>query len=342
MAELAQGPASASRKFSVIVPTYRRVADLRRCLGALDAQTRRPDQIVVTVRDTDSETIDFLRQLETTTANFKIATVSTPGVVAAMNAGLNAAEGELIALTDDDAAPWPDWLARMEAHFAADPRLGGVGGRDWVYHDNILSDGQAQDPGQVSWFGRTTSGHHLAHGPPRDVAVLKGVNCAYSAGPLRQIGFDTRMAGGGAQVHWELALGLAMRRAGWKLLLDPAIGVDHFPAVRFGEDQRQGFNGLAQQNAVANETLVLAEHLRGARRVVYLIWAGFVGTRGAPGLVQLLRLAILRRPHPFRLWWATVRGRLAGLRTLHRAKLCRQAGRGRDEAAVTSSSGVHR
>ena len=52
-------------------------------------------------------------------------------------------------------------------------------------------------------------------------------------------------------------VGLAFRRAGWRLVLDPAIAVDHFPAARFDEDKRAQFSGLAERNAVANETLVL-------------------------------------------------------------------------------------
>jgi GT2 family glycosyltransferase len=303
---------------SVIVPTYRRVADLDRCLTALRNQRRAADEVLVVVRDSDETTRQFLAG-RSETLPVTVVTVSTPGVVAAMNAGLAAARGDVIALTDDDAAPWPDWLARIEAWFAADPQLGGVGGRDWVYKAGKLDDGQVSNAGQISWFGRVTAGHHHAVGAPAEVWVLKGVNCAYRAAPLRQIGFDTRMAGTGAQVHWELSLGLAMRRAGWKLILDPAIGVDHFPAVRFDEDQRAAFSSLAQQNAVSNETLVLFEHLRGPTRAAFLAWAALVGTRAAPGVVQVPRLLLVRESHVIRRWWATARGRVAGLRAYRAA-----------------------
>lgn len=329
--------------FSVIVPTYRRIAELERCLAGLEQQTRRANEIIVTVRDTDAQTMAVLRQRPNLATPLKIVSVSEPGVVAAMNAGLAAASGDLIALTDDDAVPWPDWLARMEGHFRADAQLGSVGGRDWVYHDGVLEEGQAKsDVGQMSWFGRITAGHHLAVGPPREVCVLKGVNCAYRAAPLREIGFDTRMAGSGAQVHWELALGLAMRRAGWRLLLDPAIAVNHYPAQRFDEDQRRSFSGMAVRNAVANETLVLFEHLRGSARLAFLFWAIAIGTIGGPGLLQVPRLILLRRRYPFRLWWATLRGRVAGLKTFFKTRHRSGAERARSALPFTaSSSGVH-
>lgn len=328
---------------SVVVPTFRRTLELRRCLAALAAQSRTADQIIVVVRDTDSETQAFLAEWSQTRSNLVTARVSEAGVIAAMNAGLAIAQGDLIALTDDDAAPRPDWLARLEAHLANDPRLGGVGGRDRVYHDGILSDGPSPpDVGQMNWFGRITGGHHLAAGPAREVCVLKGVNCAYRAAPLREIGFDKRMAGTGAQVHWELALGLALRRGGWKLLLDPAIAVDHYPAARFDEDQRRAFSGLAVRNAVANETLVVFEHLHGVARLAFLLWIAMVGTSSAPGLLQVPRLLLLRRPHPLRLWWATLRGRIAGLRTFFNTR--HRAGSEHARSALplaASSSGVH-
>lgn len=325
---------------SVIVPTYRRPGELERCLSALAAQSRQADQIIVVVRDDDARTRDFLANWPAKATAIVVAGVSVPGVVAAMNAGLAAARGNLIALTDDDAAPRPDWLARIEAHFDADLCLGGVGGRDWVYHDGVLEQGQARDPGNMTWFGRVSAGHHLAVGPPREVVVLKGVNCAYRADPLRKIGFDSRLAGGGAQVHWELALGLAMKRAGWKLILDPAIAVDHYPAQRFDEDRRHGFSSVAQRNAVANESLILIEHLRGVSRPAYLAWAAFIGTRVAPGLFQLPRLALRRQRNLFRLWWATLGGRLAGLSAL-RAGRPSITSQPRIPANGLSSSGVH-
>lgn len=326
---------------SVLVPTYRRTTELKRCLAALAAQVRPAEQIVVIVRDTDSETQAFLNGLSQSMPNLQTATVSEAGVVAAMNAGLAIARGDLIALTDDDAAPRPDWLARIEQHFAADERLGGVGGRDWVYHDGVLQQGPPRDAGQMNWFGRVTAGHHLVAGPAREVYVLKGVNCAYRAAPLHEVGFDTRMAGAGAQVHWELALGLAMRRRGWKLLLDPGIAVDHYPAVRFDEDQRRAFNELAARNAIANETLVIFEHLSGPARAAYLAWAALVGTSASPGVLQVPRLVLLRRPHPLRLWRATIHGRIAGLKTYFNTQHRSAPRRNVALSLATISSGVH-
>ena len=49
---------------TVIVPTYRRPCDLARCLEALNHQERSVDEAIVVVRDTDSQTWDFLQTFE--------------------------------------------------------------------------------------------------------------------------------------------------------------------------------------------------------------------------------------------------------------------------------------
>jgi len=52
--------------------------------------------------------------------------VDRPTQTAAMAAGVERAEGDVIAFTDDDAVPRRDWLTRIASHFE-DPRVGGVG-----------------------------------------------------------------------------------------------------------------------------------------------------------------------------------------------------------------------
>ncbi len=74
--------------------------------------------------------------------------------------------------------------------------------------------------------------------------------------------FRPRLRGAGAQVHNDLAFSLAVRRAGWRLLYDPALCVDHLPAPRADADQRAIFNAESYYNASYNLHLVLDEHLR--------------------------------------------------------------------------------
>ncbi len=256
---------------------------------ALQEQIKPVDQVIVVVRDTDAETWQFLSQLNAPNLPLHAVKVTQPGVVAALNAGLAAVEGDIVSITDDDAAPHPDWLERIAAHFTSDSCIGGLGGRDWVHHGSKLEDESRPVVGQLQWFGRVIGNHHLGVGEPREVDVLKGVNMSFRSQAIGKLRFDERMRGTGAQVHFEMAFTLALKRAGWKIIYDPNVAVDHYPAQRFDEDQRNNFNEIAFINLVHNETLVLLEHLPFIRRIIFLFWAVFVGTCDSLGLVQWLR-----------------------------------------------------
>jgi GT2 family glycosyltransferase len=297
---------------SVIVPSWRRPDALARCLRALAAQTQPPIEVVVAARADDADTTRVVAALGPAyPVPLRRASTAEPGVIAAKNAALPECRGEVVALTDDDAEPGADWIERLRACFA-DPRVAGVGGRDW----QPLERGNRETVGRVQWFGRVIGNHHLGAGPRRDVDVLKGVNCAFRAPLLRQLGFDDRLAGRGAQMFWELALCLPLRRAGWRLVYDPAIAVEHHIAPRHDDDQRHRgvFAAAPQADAVHNETLVLLEHLRGAARLAFGAWALLVGTRLEPGLAQLPRLLFGGDRHAFARWRATLEGRRRGWR----------------------------
>ncbi|OSO90829.1 glycosyl transferase family A [Cylindrospermopsis raciborskii CENA303] len=277
---------------TVLIPTYRRPHDLWRCLVALQAQTRPANQIIIVVRDVDTQTWEFLSQLPSKLScdnlPLQIVTVTKSGVVQALNTGLQVVNGDLVSITDDDAAPHPDWLEKITAHFAKDSSIAAVGGRDWVHGDRIEQDFRAV-VGRIQWFGRVIGNHHLGTGKAREVDILKGVNMSFRIQSIGKLTFDERMRGTGAQVHFEMAFTLALKRAGWKIIYDPQIAVDHYPATRFDEDQRENFNEIALTNLVHNETLVLLEYLPPLRQIVFLLWAIFIGTRDALGIVQWLR-----------------------------------------------------
>ncbi|MGI2903920.1 glycosyltransferase [Tolypothrix sp. VBCCA 56010] len=301
---------------TVLIPTYRRPLDLMRCLEALKKQTRQADEVLVTVRDIDAETWTFLQTFNSDSLPLRTVTVKVPGVVAAMNAGLDVAQGDIVATTDDDAAPHADWLQRIEAYFLSDSSIGAVGGRDWQYIGTQIKEvGDRFCVGRVQWFGRVIGNHHLGVGPAREVDVLKGVNMSFRFCALKKVRYDERMLGTGAQVHFELAFTLPLRRAGWKIIFDPLVAVDHYPAQRFDEDQRDNFNDIAWSNAVHNETLALLEYFSSVQRIVFVVWAILIGTREAIGFVQWLRLLPSEGKLASKKWLASLRGRIQGWQT---------------------------
>lgn len=305
-------------KISVLIPTYARPDNLHRVLVSLQGQVRPADEIVLAVRQTDTATREFLaRSPEAQALPIRVADApQVGGVIGAMNAGIAVVTGDVMALTDDDTAPHADWIQKIEAAFVADPRLGALGGLD------LQPDVPVRDQpvvGILQWYGRTVGNHHLGTGPVRDVDFVKGANCAYRTEPLRKIGFDTRLWGAGAQVHFELVAGLAFRRAGWRVAYDPALLLDHFPAVRHDNDQRGTLDRVATLNTSHNGTLAVYEHLAPLPRMVFVLWAILVGTHGDPGLVQAVRF-LISQPNQLARVPPTLQGRFAGIGTALRTK----------------------
>jgi GT2 family glycosyltransferase len=302
-------------KITAIVPTYQRPQDLERCLAAFKKQTRPADEIFVTVRDTDVATWTFLKTYNAEPLPLRSLQVNVPGVVAAMNQGLEAASGDIICFTDDDAAPHVDWLEQIEAYFLKDEKLGGVGGRDWQYVNNEIKEkGERTVVGQMQWHGNVIGNHHLAAGAPQEVCVLKGVNMSFRRSAIADLRFDERMRGTGAQVHFELAFSLRLKQAGWKLVFDPKVAVDHFPAQRFDEDLRETFNAIAVVNQFHNETLALLDYLSPLRRIIFIAYATL---RSCLKWLQLLPREGSVSSQKF---WASLQGRWQGWQTWQQGK----------------------
>jgi glycosyltransferase involved in cell wall biosynthesis len=303
---------------SIIVPTYRRPHDLANCLQALKKQLHQPDEVLVIVRDTDDATSKMLSNFLIDNLPLKIITVQESGVVKALNAGLSNAVGDIVAITDDDAAPHADWLAKIIKHFATDQQLGGVGGRDWMYINSQLQTaamhpGASPTVGHLQWFGRLIGNHHIGEGEARYVDVLKGVNMSYRRSAIRDLYFNEQLKGAGAQVDNEVDFCLKVKQRGWKLLYDPQVAVDHFLGQRFDKDQRRLFNDRALSDSAYNETIILLQNLPPLRRTIFLFWAVLIGTRQRFGIFQLLRFYPQEQQLAVQKWQMSMQGRWEGL-----------------------------
>jgi cellulose synthase/poly-beta-1,6-N-acetylglucosamine synthase-like glycosyltransferase len=298
----------------VLVPSFQRPLDLARCLDALKSQRRLPEEVVAILRAVDVESRAVVEQKRAGFPLLRTVLVSAPGQVHALNSGLAASSGEIVAITDDDAAPRPDWLERAVKIFASDAAVGGVGGRDWVHHGEQVESGIHPVVGKLQWFGRSIGNHHLGAGTPREVDFLKGANMSFRREAIRSLRFDTRLRGTGAQVCNDMAFSLAVRRSGWKLIYDPAAAVDHYPAARFDEDRRGAVSALAYRNAAFNYALTVSEALGPTRAWIFLVWAVAVGTRASPGVMQLVRLVGAEGRAALTKASASVAGTLAGWR----------------------------
>lgn len=120
-------------KISVVIATLNRPVLLDRCLAALSAQTvpRRSYEVVVVDDGPHEATEAVVRGWSRRSPGFDVVyrcSNQAHGPAAARNVGWRAGRSPIIAFTDDDCIPEPDWLAAgLQAFSRAD--VGAVSGR---------------------------------------------------------------------------------------------------------------------------------------------------------------------------------------------------------------------
>ncbi len=218
--------------------------------------------------------------------------VQRPGLVAAMNRGLEAATGDILIFSDDDAEATDHWVEGIEGWFAGDPKIGAVGGRDWIQlEDDSLSNPRATtDIGQFGPFGRISGNHHCPSPiRPLDVAVLKGVNMSFRRAALQGRRIDGRLRGAGAQVGSEIDLCLPLRRQGWRIIFDERLMVKHHISPRSRGDDRMDFAGEVGRDTAYNIAYLVAKHGNALQIAGSMLTRIFVGSRWAPGFLALAK-----------------------------------------------------
>src|SRR6478672_4209501 len=114
---------------SVVVPVYREDPDvLERCLRTWVSQ--RPFEVVLVVDDRDDRILEMLGILDF--PRVRVLPWQHTGKRGALGAGIRMAQGEIIVLTDSDTSWRPGLLDAIQMPFA-DPHVGGVGTRQFVY-----------------------------------------------------------------------------------------------------------------------------------------------------------------------------------------------------------------
>jgi len=119
---------------SVVIPHYNDLANLKRCMGLLKAQTLARDKFEVVVADNNSRC--GIEEVERVCAGIaRVVPAPIQGAGAARNAGVEASRGRILAFIDSDCRPVPTWL---EWGLAALSRAEIVGGKVAVdYEDPV-------------------------------------------------------------------------------------------------------------------------------------------------------------------------------------------------------------
>lgn len=120
-------------KFSVVVPSFRQGRFIRQTLDSLLTQNRRDLEILVFDGGSDDGTVEILKSY-----GERIRFVSRPdeGQTDAINQGLRAARGEILAYLNSDDVYLPGALDRVARHFEENPRSLAVYGGAWHLHED--------------------------------------------------------------------------------------------------------------------------------------------------------------------------------------------------------------
>ncbi|HEU4870026.1 MAG TPA: glycosyltransferase [Pyrinomonadaceae bacterium] len=102
-------------KFSVIIATYNRADELPKTLESLRGlQVNEPWEVIVVDNNSTDNTREVVEGVKAFPVPLHYIFEKEQGRSAALNAGIRAAQGEILAVTDDDVRVDPHWLTNSE------------------------------------------------------------------------------------------------------------------------------------------------------------------------------------------------------------------------------------
>jgi glycosyltransferase involved in cell wall biosynthesis len=303
-------------KLGVLIPTFRRPTHLTTLLWSLSDQIRTPDQVIIVFRGDDDLTIlainEWLKNSPLASLS-TLVTISETGHLPPLIAGLKVCSTDVVCLIDDDAVPTTDWLKHIKEDFD-DPLIGGIGGKV-INHIKGNPEPFVITPGKLSWFGR--SGHYGKSqglsGNLFEIDCPNGGNMAYrKEAMLKSIDM---VLNGGSAISYETDIALNVKKTGLKVLYDPRVVIDHYPAPRH-IDAKRGWNAEECFIYAHNLTYICMRHLRWYGKLGFLIYFFVGGSWGCPGLVTyFLGLCFGRKLSWSRHFLPSMKGRWEGIRS---------------------------
>jgi glycosyltransferase involved in cell wall biosynthesis len=121
---------------SVIIPVFNDSERLKICLEALENQTYPKTLYEVIVVDNGSDKDQNIKEVVAQFSHGIATYEGTPGSYAARNKGISLAKGEVIAFTDADCIPAPDWIEKGVKTLLQVPNCGMVAGKIEIFVRN--------------------------------------------------------------------------------------------------------------------------------------------------------------------------------------------------------------
>ena len=228
---------------SVIVPAYNEHLTIANCIEALLAQDYPADRREIIIVDNNSTdgTADIVR-------NYPVILlyerdIQTPA--AARNRGIHFARGEIVAFTDADCVPEPDWLSHMVAGFS-NPDVVGVAGA-------VISDAET---GLLGEFMVTAD--HLRSHQANGLWYVITANAAYRREALLAVGlFRSHLF-----TAEDIDLGLRLQLDGYGRIVGAPKGIVRHPFANSWYElwerfRRYGYSEILLDALYRNQPLYL-------------------------------------------------------------------------------------
>lgn len=203
---------------SVIIPVYNGTGMIERCLEALNQSETKPLEIIVVDDCSTDESADVARERGAKV----LTTPRNMGPAGARNLAAEHARGEVLLFVDADVVVEKDTLRKVAARFDEDPGLAALFGS----YDDAPEEGNF-----LSQFKNLQ--HHYVHqtSNPEASTFWAGLGAV-----RREI---YREAGGFDCAKFEvpsiedIELGVRLRAAGFRIVLDPSITAKHLKRWKF-------------------------------------------------------------------------------------------------------------
>jgi len=200
-------------KFSVLICTYNRPDLLQISLPVLiDKTIEKPDQVVIVNGGDDRS--DSIVEAYKNRQGIQVDLIKTVNVnlATSRNIGLAHCKGDIVAMTDDDAEVFPDWVTQMKRVHAEHPEAGAVGGAVIGANSGTSLLSRIAD---ISVFPSPEV--------PGYVRTLPGVNVSYKREALERVGLqdETLFRGEDVDFNWRI------KKQGYEIYYDPEVKVIH-------------------------------------------------------------------------------------------------------------------
>lgn len=202
---------------SIIIPVYNDSERLKLCLRALERQTYPRDCFEIIVVDNGSDVPVEVGEFPLVHLVYEVQ----PGSYAARNRGLAAAKGTVLAFTDSDCLPDPDWLEAGVRCLLGD--VGLVGGRVEVFPEDAANPTAVELYESLFAFQMRESIEQRHFSPTCNLFTTRQVFDAVGL-------FDARLKSGG-DAEW----GQRVHAQGYPLIYADSVCIRH-PARRSFEE----------------------------------------------------------------------------------------------------------